>query len=97
MSITVKHGNITAEVSISTHYRSAPACSNPDSSAFSDPGDDCEFVIEEAWYNKGDSAGRVLYEGQIEELYKDKDFYQKVCEEDERTRYEKFEVEYEPK
>ena len=75
--ITVKFRDILANVRINTSYRHAPACSNPDSPAFSDPGDDCEFDIINAWQIK---SNHDLGREEIEELYDSDAFYSAVVE-----------------
>ena len=98
--ITIKYHNIEAEVEITTPYRSAPACSNPDSPAFSDPGDGAEFDIESATKRVTDESGikidLPLSEKEIQELYDDNGFYEVVCEACDRLAHEKYEREYEP-
>ena len=44
--LTIEREGLTYELTVSGYYhpaRPAPHCSNPDSLAFSDPGDDAEF------------------------------------------------------
>lgn len=74
--------DIEANVSVTTHYRSAPACSNPDSPSFSDPGDDCEFEILSA-----ERDGKSLSDEEIADLYEDSRFYELVVDADYECRY----------
>lgn len=77
-TIDLDYKDIKVEVEITTHFRPAPPCSNPDSPLFSDCGDDCEFIV----HSGTREDGTKLTEEELNELYDDKDFYQFIVDND---------------
>jgi len=86
----IKHDGIEFDIKIITPNRPAPACSNPDSPLFSDPGDSCEFEILTA-YNIEDK--RYLSELEIDYFYNDDSLYNIISiksEEDDVPEWEPY-------